>query len=243
MAVSENITSFIDEFNKLEDYLRRKGKYSSHDTIASIINKEASRNPIIRQYKDDLDSFRELRNALVHQQGIYTEPFAEPYPATVNRLQKISSTIINPPKASSVAVLNLATISYSDSLVSALAIMEENGYSVLPVIEDGVAKDILSEYSILKWVAREAKADGATLIGEKVSDISEFLDKPTMDDANSSYLFLSRNALLNDITLEFEKALKSGARLNAIFVTEHGKPTERLQGIITAWDIANTTKL
>lgn len=238
MKVSQNISQFVEEFNKLENHLRRKGGYSSYDSIASIISKESINNPVIRQYKDDLDSFRELRNALTHQQGVYAEPFAEPYPATVQRLVKIANNIANPPKASSVAVKQVASVRREDNLLDALRMMRDSGFSTLPVIDDGVVEAVLSEYSLLKWYASEASDDGATLVAKQISDISNYLDSPTDIDPNNTYLFVSRNAPLSTIASVFEQAVSDGVRLNAIFVTEHGKASERIQGLITAWDIA-----
>ena len=36
----------------------------------------------------------------------------------------------------------------------------------------------------------------------------------------------------------FKESLKDQERLGMLFVTAHGKPNERLLGIITAWDLA-----
>ena len=243
MVESQNITNFIEEFNKFEDYLRREGGYASHDTIATIINREAARNRIIQQHKGDLDSFRELRNALVHQRGVYQEPFAEPYPATIERLKKIINLVINPPTAHDISIKTLAFAQNEASLIDTLATMKEKGYTVMPVLDYGIVQSVLSEYSLLKWISSEAADDGATLVARTVGDINEYLDKPDYADSNASYFFISKSAPSIEAITKFEEAVKGSRRLNAGFVTHSGKPTERVLGIITAWDVVNSSKL
>ena len=45
-------------------------------------------------------------------------------------------------------------------------------------------------------------------------------------------------ALATDVAGMFQEALEDKKRLGAVFVTQNGRPTERILGMLTAWDMA-----
>lgn len=49
--------------------------------------------------------------------------------------------------------------------------------------------------------------------------------------------FIPRSMLLEDAKQLFTNAFNKNQRLAMLFITEHGKQTEKLLGIITPWDI------
>ena len=53
------------------------------------------------------------------------------------------------------------------------------------------------------------------------------------------FIFLARNSSLADVYETFNRAIKIHQRIGMVFITEHGKPTEKPLGIITAWDLAS----
>ena len=49
---------------------------------------------------------------------------------------------------------------------------------------------------------------------------------------------MSKEALLDEIEEVFAEGRKNKERIGLVFVTHSGKPTEKLLGIISAWDVA-----
>ena len=69
--------------------------------------------------------------------------------------------------------------------------------------------------------------------------IEEFRDFIPLEKHTSEYFeFVGRNALLSDVENLFRIGLKARKRIAVVFITEKGKQSEKILGIITAWDIA-----
>lgn len=70
----------------------------------------------------------------------------------------------------------------------------------------------------------------------KFSDISKYL--PMNNHRSESFRFIKQNMMVTEIEDMFTKALRESDRIGLVFVTSTGKSTEKLLGIISAWDIA-----
>lgn len=69
--------------------------------------------------------------------------------------------------------------------------------------------------------------------------ISEFSDFISVSNKQSNMFdFYPRSALVIDIEEKFKDSLRGRERLDVIFITETGKKTEKILGMITAWDMA-----
>lgn len=74
---------------------------------------------------------------------------------------------------------------------------------------------------------------------EKDAKIEEFADFIPIEKHGSEFFkFVPRNTLLIDVEEMFQEELHNKKRLSVIFITESGKPTEKILGLITAWDVA-----
>jgi hypothetical protein len=60
---------------------------------------------------------------------------------------------------------------------------------------------------------------------------------PVDNHITETFRFLPWDAKVFDAKDLFEKALKKMERIGMIFLTQNGKPTEKLLGILTPWDI------
>ena len=56
------------------------------------------------------------------------------------------------------------------------------------------------------------------------------------------FIFFPPTGYVEELENEFEKAFRKGKRIGVAFITPTGKKTEKLQGIITPWDILASTK-
>lgn len=233
----DNITAFREAFNRIDNYLRKRGGYDTWKDFSSILKEQAGRDGNLRPYVDELDTMRELRNILVHQEGVYREPIANPSIATVKRLEAIYQELTNPPTVNGIMIQAVETTELTALLKPTLALMRERCYTILPVMDDARVVAVLSEYSLLKWCAGEIGDDGAVLEARTVGDIEKHLDAPDTHDINAAYQFVARNTPVSKIREIFQQSLKGSTRLNAIFVTQSGKPSEKLLGILTSWDV------
>lgn len=56
------------------------------------------------------------------------------------------------------------------------------------------------------------------------------------------FIFFSPTGYVEELEAKFEEAYRKGKRIGVAFITPTGKRTEKLQGIITPWDILASTK-
>ena len=236
--MQDNTAKFREAFNKIDKYLHELGDYDSRKEFASVLRDLSRTNSNVRQYMSELDTMRELRNLLVHHEGIWRTPIATPHPSTVDRLNEIYEALTNPPTVASIMIKSVAKTQYQDLLKVALATMGDKGYTILPVVEDDRVVAVLSEYSVLKWCSSELQDDGAALVAVAVNDIEPFLDSPDRQDINAAYQFVPRNLPLAALRDIFRDSFEQEMRLNAVFVTQTGKNSEKLLGIVTSWDLA-----
>ena len=116
--------------------------------------------------------------------------------------------------------------------------MAEQTLTNVPVYRDKEILGILSDNSYLKWLSTGFADDGFILSETNVGDIAQFLDKLKDDHSDNEYMFIKPSTDVFTIQDMFNSALERGKRLSAIFVTNTGKETESLLGIITAWDFS-----
>ncbi len=112
--------------------------------------------------------------------------------------------------------------------------MQKNNYTHIPIIEHDVVVGVFSENTVLSYLIDDEIIE----IGDDVcfTALGKYL--PIENHSSESFRFISRNASLQNVNELFEKALRSQDRIGLVFVTQNGKPSEKLLGIISAWDAA-----
>lgn len=201
------------------------------------IRELAKRNKIVRRHEDDLRSFAELRNAIVHNpDSDRWQPLADPHEGVVQLYERIYQVLADPMTAGRVArpVGRLVAATLDDDLIDVMREMARRGFSQVPILEEGVVKGVFSESTPAAIVLAHGPLD----IREGVT-LEEFEDCLGLERAiNEHFAFMPSRALAEDVEDAFVRAYSSKKRLGAIFVTQNGEPHERLLGMITASDVA-----
>ena len=124
----------------------------------------------------------------------------------------------------------VTTLSPDSDILEALALINETGYSQIPVYDSGTFKALLTTNAIARWVAAELSDDDrihpATI--EEVLEHTGRLDQP---------VFLPRTVTAAAAVEALTTPLDSGAMPRLAIVTEHGKPTQRPISVLGATDI------
>ncbi|HPM14102.1 MAG TPA: hypothetical protein PLK49_01715, partial [Candidatus Dojkabacteria bacterium] len=107
----------------------------------------------------------------------------------------------------------------------------------VPVVKDGIFQWLLSESIYVQWLSEVIEKEGICTTESTISQLKKYAKK-----TNDDYLFLSRDADIYLIREKFEKAIQEkkgevSKRLGVIFITNSGKETEKILGLITAWDL------
>ncbi|MDX1774025.1 CBS domain-containing protein [Oceanihabitans sediminis] len=229
-----NSERFIDIYNKIDKYLKKIEAYDSYVNFAQKVKNSNSK--VIQRFKDELLSFGELRNAIVHNPRIGNKYIAEPHESTVLRIEKIYESITTPLKVIPKFQFDVIGANQSDYINDILIEMNKMSFSQFPVYDDnGCVVELISTNTISRWLSSQLEEKGTVLIeGVKVADLL------TEIEFKGNYKFVSRNTSIYDAYELFISHINDKQRnLDAVFITQNGKSTEKLLGLITIEDIAS----
>ncbi|MBB5235566.1 CBS domain-containing protein [Deinococcus budaensis] len=123
------------------------------------------------------------------------------------------------------------TVAEADAPVGdALTVMSRDSLSQLPVYWNGVFVDLLTADTVSRWLGanvRDELVDLTVPVGE-VLPHKESVEK---------YAFVPRSESLLGMIGAFDDHTRRGERLSAVLITQHGRATENLLGIVTAYDL------
>lgn len=224
-------------YNEVDAFLRQNYKQDKYADHSFLIQELASSNRVVARYQQDMRAIAQLRNSLVHNPFPSAQPMAQPHPVIVRRYEEIRNALLSPHTALSIAVpaQKIYTVSPESNLNEVLRAMDANIYTHVPVIKDHKMVGILSENTLLSYLAET----GETIITNDmtVADLSPYL--PLKTHRSELFVFLPRKAPLSKVFEVFNDAIRKHKRVGMVFITEHGDENEKPLGIITAWDLAS----
>lgn len=232
-----NADIFIELYKDLEELLEVKysdGRKYSGSTVHRFYNDEEG-----KKWREELNVCREMRNMLSHHSRIGGEPVFEPSDAVIDVLRRIIDDVRNPPVAMSIATPanRLFTCGYSDSATEVIRKMKEQGYSHVPVTENGRLVGVFSVGTVFSVME---KYGGEHLSRDDcIRDFSEFL--PVDRHLTETFGFVPDSAPFSSLKHRFTAKGPHSRRLAALFVTANGREDEKLLGMITPWDMIKGT--
>lgn len=221
---------FVQLYNILCDILKKQINAETETNFGELIRAAAKRNATVYRHRVWLKSIGYLRNAIVHDSGKKETIIADPRPEVVDGLRRLVDALTKPVTVYEHANRAVRTFTECDELCQVLAYMEEKDYSQV-VVKVKDKHGVLSSEGIVRWLSRARDVGLANLEGATVGDAYACED-------SESCQFLGRYEPLDAAILAFETAIpKRIPRLQAILITDNGRPTEKPLGIITPWDI------
>lgn len=226
-----NSDRFLYAFNSIQRHLRKLTKREKNTSFCELV-KEASKSDVVVQcFNNDLKEFAVLRNAIVHDCTDY-HVLAEPNDRTVKEIEHLASLLLDPPKIIPQFQSKVYTLSVGDPVAKAVKAMFEQSFSQIPIYDDEAAfVGLLTTNTVTRWLGASVKDDILSLTETSITDVFSF----TEDKDNFS--FLSRDSTLFEALEKFQTYERKGKRLEAILITQSGKDSEALLGIITIWDL------
>ncbi len=235
----KNAEKFLSLFNEIEKYLAKLHGAGGFVPFSRLITELSGNYKVVEFYKDDLREYAELRNAIVHQSR--GELIAEPYPVTVKQLKKILDDLQDPPRALDIASRPVYSCTTEDPVLEVIGEMTEKVYTHIPVYDRKRFIGVFSEGTIVRWVNDFGRRDASLSKKIKIKDLKKCLGQP--DDAFNSYRFIAEDSDVFSIQEDFLSFVDERRRLGVLFVTNTGKPKEKILGVITAWDLPKIHEL
>lgn len=228
-------TEFLDLYNRLDELC--KNRYHIESRNESAIMRHINNLRRSKYYKDndrgdELDAIRILRNSLVHESLIDGHHLFSVEDIVITKLKNEIQILEDPKKASDVMMLinNVYKSKLNDYVFNIIKTMQDKGYSHVPVInDDNTLFGVFSENVIATKLYRDKSIDLS-----KDHTLQEYISYlPISKHNNERYIFVSKNALVEDIIKEFEMSKSTyKKKLGMVFVTENGLINEKLLGVI-----------
>ena len=225
-----NSERFLTAFNRIEKKLRSVINNGRNIAFSKMVHMLKNRDAIVGRYSDDLLEFAELRNAIVHNKVDMTHAIAEPHESTVKRIERIEKELLQPRMVSPKFIKDVITFQQNEPLSNLLALIHEKKITKFPVYDQREFKGLISQRAITFWLAGNMYAANKPPTDIKVGAVLEY-------ETNDNYRFIAKNTSVLEAIEIFKKQFGRGNRLEALLITEHGKETEPLIGIITNLDI------
>lgn len=192
--------------------------------FSELLRKARTINQVVNYYASDLKEFAQLRNAIVHTKR---KDFiiAEPHPDVVQEVIHIRNLLQNPPLVKTVMKLNPYSVSPSASVKEVLTTFAEKGFMRCPVLSNGKIVGLITAKTIARWLVNSSGIIDST----PVSQLLNYID-------HDDYRIVSENTDIVSLIGLFNNSVRNGAYLQAVLVTQNGKPDSLLVGIITPSD-------
>lgn len=227
----QNSDRFLAAFNRIEAYLKEEGDASKYEGFSRALNKALYKNPLIKNFKEDLDKFSDLRNIIIHESVKPNYVIAEPHIDVVERIEKIADLFERPERVIPKFKREVKKVGLYDNIAVPLRLIR-NGYSQFPVYNDGKFMGLLSDKCIAKWLAHFIEEDVMSIYKINVQEILKF-------DGTSgrNVKFVDKDTTVYNALSIFSQFRNKNIKVEAILITPSGRTDEPLLGIITPRDI------
>jgi predicted transcriptional regulator len=237
MEESRNVRKFKSDYNELDRYFTQEVNGQVGHFYENM-KKFLRLNPRYQHFKDDIDYINDVRRIVTHKENMEGVPVI-PTDALCRKLEDTLKKIKNPPKWSSIAIPanQIYSCTEDNQISDVVNEMAGNTFTHIPVVKNGVFQWLLSESVFVQWLSDIIEKGEIITEATSVSQLKKYVKK-----TNDDYLFLSRDTDIYTIKEKFQTAIKEkrngvAKRLGVIFITNSGKETEKILGLITAWDI------
>ena len=154
---------------------------------------------------------------------------------TIKKLESITEEVKHPFTVASKATKNIYSKNINDKVLESMKDMNEKNYTHIPIYSSEDNKKlvgIFSENSVFQYIMEDKIIE--------IDDNTTFKDIIKCIDIKKSkevIKFVSKNELYDDVVNDFIKEFHEGQKLSCVMITDHGLPTEKVIGILTAWDV------
>lgn len=92
----KNSDRFLTAFNRIDHSMREIAGAKDFMPFYRLIDLAKKKSPLVRKYEDDLRSYADLRNAIVHNRTSMEYVIAEPHIEVVEKIEHIDEVLTRP---------------------------------------------------------------------------------------------------------------------------------------------------
>ena len=227
------VEEFIEEYKKLEESVRRVYRLTKEQSVIGELKKQRG----FENLKAEIQSCADLPNFFQHNSRLGGSFAVEPTAAAIAFVKELTAMVNNRPRCRDICVLKKDIVwrGPDDPVKPAIEQMRLLGHSSIPILRDGRVIGVFDERSLFQYVSQ---CGGNVFPAAGTLTFRDLEPYTSVTERNmQAFAFASMNAYVDDVVALFEKQLENGKRIRLVLLTNSGKPTDRLRGILTPWDI------
>ena len=222
-----NSDRFITAYNRIDQLMKEIIGSQDHLAFFRLIDIAKKKNAIIRRYEADLREYGDLRNAIVHHRTSTEYAIAEPHEDVVLKMEEIEVALTKPITVGNIFQARVTTFQRTDTLSYALKVIKDKKYNQFPVYDGIEFKGLITPVGITTWLASTVDSES---FSRKKTTLGEIL---AHENSKENHQFIEQHASVYEALEIFRNGITRGRRLEALLITEDGKPNVKLIGIIT----------
>ena len=231
-----NTELYIEKFKQLEAVVRSVYNLSENQSISHYLSEQSK----FKKYKDEINYCQAVRNLLNHNQKIDGNFAVEVSKSMLDFIDRLIENIKNRKKCRNIQIdiRNVYYKTIEDFVKPTMKTMRERVFTHIPILENGVVVGVFDENSIFNYLA-----------DQEIIEIEDNLTFRNIENYISlvgrdmeMFLFFKVDSYVEELEAKFEEAFANGKRIGVAFLTQNGRPNEKLLGIITPWDILAAAK-
>ena len=231
-----NAERYLNSFATIEKLLKKKLGAGNGKSFYQLVDLAAQRDREVRRYALDLKEYADLRNAIVHERSD-GHVIAEPNDRAVGRIDQIKDLLIKPPTV--IPAFQRPVIAYpiNASLGQLVHEMLRESISQVPVYDGEEFKGVLSSNTITRWLGHSVDDDLVSLNDTRLAAVMEYVENRDI------HRFVGRYTTVLEAVELFHAYEDMGKSLDAVLITQNGKSTEKILGIMTVSDLPQALKV
>jgi predicted transcriptional regulator len=233
--MDETSSRYLDAFNAIEKWLRDQTPGSERYDFPNLIDLVSERHHGVRRHASKLKELNRFRNFVVHDFS-QNKAMAVPTTWAADLISAVRRELLSPEPLLSFAAKPVATCQPSDPITLAVTKMRDGKFSQIPVCENSRCLGLLTAETIARWLSAELPVKGGLVEEQPISEVLAHQEDP------DNHTFVNRSANVDEALAAFEAFMARGKRLDAVLITQNGRSTEGLLGIVTINDVPTLTR-
>lgn len=227
---------YLEKFKQLEDVVRSTYNIKESDSITYYLTGQTK----YKSFADEIRYCQKVRNLLAHEVKVNGSFAVDASDEMIRFIENLTNSILNQPRCFDIQIKlkDVCRCSLSDSVKEAIAIMREKMFTHIPILDENEKViGVFDENSVFTYIANEEIVSIDDSLTFK--DIQDYISIENRE--MESFVFVKPTTYVEELEEMIEDAFDKGLRVGLAFVTLNGTSSDKLQGIITPWDIINSS--
>jgi predicted transcriptional regulator len=225
-----NSEAFLNSYSAIEKHLRSRTGSDRSLSFYQLVERASTSMLEVKRFRVDLKEYADLRNAIVHERSD-GHVIAEPNDRAVQDIRSIESLILKPPIVIPLFQQKVQCLEESSSIGKAVSLMHKHSFSQIPITKSGSFHALLTANTVARWLGAQVDDDVFSVDETTIVEVLKYTEDP------ENHSFLSKGSTLFQVLECFDDFVHRGKRLEAVLITERGKQSEALLGILTVYDL------